>query len=77
MMQNRAAEMAGEMGGLGNTIPPAFVWYYQYGYKERWNNPDNHDAGMKRTFDEYITEAVEKGWWDRATRRPTKRSSRG
>jgi DMSO reductase family type II enzyme molybdopterin subunit len=64
MMQNRAAEMAGEMGGLGNTIPPAFVWYYQYGYKDRWNNPDNHDAGMKRTFDEYITEAVEKGWWD-------------
>jgi DMSO reductase family type II enzyme molybdopterin subunit len=64
MIQNRAAEMAGEMGGTGNTIPPAFVWYYQYGYKERWNNPDNHDAGMKRTFDEYISEAVDKGWWD-------------
>jgi DMSO reductase family type II enzyme molybdopterin subunit len=64
MIQNRAAEMAGEVGGLGNTVPPAFVWYYQYGYKERWNNPDNHDPSMKRTFDEYITEAVEKGWWD-------------
>ena len=63
MIQNRAAEMAGELGGTGNMIPPAFVWYYQYGYKERWNNPDNNDPSMKRSFDEYITEAVEKGWW--------------
>ena len=63
MIQNRASEMAGELGGTGNMIPPAFVWYYQYGYKERWNNPDNHDASMKRSFDEYITEAVDKGWW--------------
>jgi DMSO reductase family type II enzyme molybdopterin subunit len=64
MMGNRAAEAAGELGGLGNMMPPAFIWYYQYGYKERWNNPENHDPSMKRTFDEYITEAVEKGWWD-------------
>jgi len=63
MIQNRGAQMASEMGGLGNMIPPAFLWYYQYGYKERWNNPDNH-APMKRAFDEYITEAVDKGWWD-------------
>jgi len=64
MMQNRGAEVAAEIGGVGNTIPPAFVWYYQYGYKERWNNPENHDPSMKRRFDEYITEAIEKGWWD-------------
>jgi DMSO reductase family type II enzyme molybdopterin subunit len=64
MMQNRGAQMAAELGGLGNMIPPAFLWYYQYGYKDRWNNPDNHDASMKRTFEEYITEAVDKGWWD-------------
>ncbi|MFI5397227.1 MAG: molybdopterin-dependent oxidoreductase [Candidatus Binatia bacterium] len=64
MMQNRGAQMASELGGLGNMIPPAFLWYYQYGYKERWNNPENNDASMKRTFDEYITEAVDKGWWD-------------
>ncbi len=64
MIQNRAAEIAAELGGLGNMVPPAFLWYYQYGYKERWNNPDNHDPSMKRTFDEYVTEAVEKGWWD-------------
>ena len=64
MMQNRGAQLASELGGLGNMIPPAFLWYYQYGYKERWNNPENNDASMKRTFDEYITEAVDKGWWD-------------
>jgi DMSO reductase family type II enzyme molybdopterin subunit len=63
MLQNRAAQMASELGGLGNMVPPAFAWYYRYGYKERWNNPDNH-APMKRTFDEYISEAVDKGWWD-------------
>ena len=64
MMQNRASQMDSELAGMGNTMPPAFVWYYQYGYKDRWNNPENHDPSMKRTFDEYITEAMEKGWWD-------------
>jgi DMSO reductase family type II enzyme molybdopterin subunit len=66
MAQNRGAEMAGELGGVGNTIPPAFLWYYQYGYKERWNNPENHDPSMKRSFGEYLTEAVDKGWWNAA-----------
>ncbi len=64
MIQNRAAEMAAEMAGLGNAIPPAFLWYYQYGYKERWNNPDNVDPTMARSFDDYINEAMDKGWWD-------------
>jgi anaerobic selenocysteine-containing dehydrogenase len=63
MVQNRAAEMVGELGGLGFPIPPAFLWYYQYGYKERWNNPENNDPSMKRSFDEYLTEAVEKEWF--------------
>jgi len=64
MMQNRGAEIAAELGGVGNTVPPAFVWYYQYGYKERWNDPENHDPSMKRPFDAYVNEAIEKGWWD-------------
>jgi anaerobic selenocysteine-containing dehydrogenase len=64
MTQNRAAELAGELGGMGNTMPPAFLWYHQCGYKDRWNNPENNDPSMKRSFDEYITEATEKGWWD-------------
>ena len=64
MTQNRAAEMAGELGGMGRTLSPAFLWYHQFGYKERWNNPDNHDAAMPRSFDAYLTEAADKGWWD-------------
>ena len=64
MVTYRAAQMAAELGGLGRMIPPAFLWYYQYGYKERWNNPDNNDPSMKRSFDEYLTEAIDRGWWD-------------
>ena len=47
-------------------FPPAFLWYHQYGYKERWNKKDWSDPGMKRTFDEYYQEAMDKGWWDNA-----------
>jgi DMSO reductase family type II enzyme molybdopterin subunit len=66
MIVNRAAEMgAGRMGGQGNVIPPAFLWYHQYGYKERWNRKDWADPTMKRSFDEYLEEAMEKGWWDK------------
>ncbi|NIV48418.1 MAG: molybdopterin-dependent oxidoreductase, partial [Gammaproteobacteria bacterium] len=64
MIQNRAAQMAGELGGLGFPMPPAFLWYYQYGYKERWNDPENNDPSMKRSFDEYVEEAIEKGWFN-------------
>ncbi len=64
MMQNRGAEFAAEAAGMGNAIPPAFLWYHQYGYKERWNNPDNNDPTMARSFDDYINEAMDKGWWD-------------
>jgi DMSO reductase family type II enzyme molybdopterin subunit len=64
MLQNRGAEVAAELGGQGVIIPPAFLWYEQYGYKERWNDPENHDPSFKRSFGEYLEEAVEKGWWD-------------
>ena len=63
MIQNKAAQMAVELGGQGRMMPPAFLWYHQYGYKERWNDPENNDPTMKRSFDEYLSEAVEKGWW--------------
>ncbi len=64
MIQNKAAQMAGELGGLGLPMPPAFVWYHQYGYKERWNDPECNDPSMKRSLDEYVEEAIEKEWWD-------------
>ncbi|GAG19785.1 unnamed protein product, partial [marine sediment metagenome] len=56
-------------------VPPAFYWYYHCGYDKVWNKPEWNDPTMKRTFDEYMTEAVErsrkaeegkgeKGWWE-------------
>jgi DMSO reductase family type II enzyme molybdopterin subunit len=64
MVGNRMLEMVAESGGpMGVPIPPAFLWYYQEGYRERWNDPENNDPGMKRSFDEYVSEAIEKGWW--------------
>jgi DMSO reductase family type II enzyme molybdopterin subunit len=65
MIINRAAEMAGSrLGGLGKMFPAAFLWYHRYGYKERWNRADWSDRSMRRSFDEYYQEAMDKGWWD-------------
>ena len=63
---NRAASSpaGGRLGGLGRMGPPAFLWYKQFGYKERWDNKDWQDPTMKREFSEYMEEALEKGWWD-------------
>jgi DMSO reductase family type II enzyme molybdopterin subunit len=63
MITNHVSSMNPELGGFGAMIPPAFLWYYQYGYKERWNDPDNNDPSMKRSFDEYVNEAIDKGWF--------------
>ena len=61
---------------MGFPMPPAFLWYYQYGYKERWNDPENNDPTMKRSFDEYVEEAIEKGWWGALREGLQRRSSR-
>jgi len=67
MILNRAQEMgAGRLAGQGVMVPPAFLWYHQFGYKERWNRKEWSEQGMKRTFDEYYQEAMDKGWWDNA-----------
>ncbi|MEE8385074.1 MAG: molybdopterin-dependent oxidoreductase, partial [Dehalococcoidia bacterium] len=63
MIQNRMLEMVSESGEMGAPVPPAFLWYFQYGYKERWNDPENNDPGMARSYDEYVEEAIAKGWW--------------
>ncbi|HEY4669250.1 MAG TPA: molybdopterin-dependent oxidoreductase [Tepidiformaceae bacterium] len=44
--------------------PPAFWWYWQAGYNERWNKPGWGDESLPRTFDEYFNEALAKGWWN-------------
>jgi DMSO reductase family type II enzyme molybdopterin subunit len=45
-------------------VPPAFYWYNHAGYKDVWNNPEWNDPEMKRSFDEYMDEAVSSGWWE-------------
>ena len=43
---------------------PAFWWYYQSEYKDRWNTPAWGDQSLPRQFDDYFEEARAKGWWD-------------
>ncbi len=45
-------------------VPPAFYWYHHAGYKDIWNKREWNDPEMKRSFDEYMQEAIGKGWWD-------------
>ncbi|MEO6197293.1 MAG: molybdopterin-dependent oxidoreductase, partial [Dehalococcoidia bacterium] len=49
--------------GMGSTTPPAFFWYFQCGHKENWNKAEWSDPAMKRPFDDYLNEALQKGWW--------------
>ncbi|MBI2890846.1 MAG: molybdopterin-dependent oxidoreductase [Nitrospirae bacterium] len=49
-------------------VPPVFFWYHHAGYREVWNRKEWGDTAMKRTFDEYLQEAVDKGWWDNYVR---------
>ena len=54
----------GEEVPQGTNSAPVFWWYYQAEYGERWNNPKWSDPTMPRSFDEYMQEALDKGWWD-------------
>jgi DMSO reductase family type II enzyme molybdopterin subunit len=56
--------------GATRMVPTAFLYYYHYGYKDNWNNPEWGDPTMKRSFDEYINEAIDRGWWQ-GVARPT------
>jgi anaerobic selenocysteine-containing dehydrogenase len=47
----------------GGSIPPVFFWYHHCGYREAWNRGDWKDPSMQRSFDEYLQEAVDAGWW--------------
>jgi DMSO reductase family type II enzyme molybdopterin subunit len=50
---------------MGNMLtPPHFFWYWHAGYRDVWNNAAWADATMKRPFDAYFQEAIDRGWWD-------------
>lgn len=48
---------------LHGDYPPAFWLYYHVGFKEVWNNPTYQDPAMKRSFTQYLEDALAKGWW--------------
>ncbi|MBI5118691.1 molybdopterin-dependent oxidoreductase [Candidatus Poribacteria bacterium] len=48
--------------------PPAFLYYFHSNYRDAWNKKEWHCPTMKRSFDEYMTEALKKGWWDGVVR---------
>ncbi len=58
------AEQGYRAARLGGMVPPVFFWYYHCGYRERWNKAEWNDPSMKRTFDEYVEEGIERGWWE-------------
>jgi anaerobic selenocysteine-containing dehydrogenase len=47
----------------GTASPPAFFHYYHCGYKDTWNTAEWSDPTMARPFEEYVADAMKRGWW--------------
>jgi DMSO reductase family type II enzyme molybdopterin subunit len=47
----------------GSSTPPVFFNNYHAGYEESWNKAEWSDPYMTKSFGEYLTEAVQRGWW--------------
>jgi len=56
-------ELSTRAAAMGEMAPPAFFWYYHCGFRDNWNHTEWHDPSMRRPFDEYMDEALSKGWW--------------
>jgi DMSO reductase family type II enzyme molybdopterin subunit len=52
---------------MGGYTPSVFWLHNHVGYDKLWNRRDWQDPAMKRSFREYMDEAVKKGWWDGLT----------
>jgi DMSO reductase family type II enzyme molybdopterin subunit len=48
------------------SMTPAFFWYHQAGFRDRWNRREWNDPAMTRSFDEYYQEAVKAETWKQA-----------
>jgi DMSO reductase family type II enzyme molybdopterin subunit len=49
--------------GANASATPAFFWYHQAGFRERWNRREWNDPDMRRPFDDYYREAVQAQTW--------------
>jgi len=66
--ESRGQRTVTDMPATPLMVPPAFYWYYHAGYKDVWNNPKWNDPAMKRPFDSYMRDAIDRGWWDGVVR---------
>ena len=62
--------------GSNVSVTPAFFWYHQAGFRERWNNPEWNDPEMQRPFDEYYQEAIQADTWKQAVEVATTKPAR-
>ena len=58
------AESSYRAAAMGGWTPPVFFWYWHCGYRDIWNKKEWNDPTMPRSFDEYIQEGIQKGWWE-------------
>jgi DMSO reductase family type II enzyme molybdopterin subunit len=56
-------EMLARSVAAGTASPPVFFHYYHCGYDENWNNAEWSDPSMKKSFGQYLDEAIRRGWW--------------
>ena len=54
------------MMGSSTAVTPAFFWYHQAGFRERWTRSEWHDPDMPRSFQDYFDEAVASKAWGAA-----------
>ncbi|MCZ2111595.1 MAG: molybdopterin-dependent oxidoreductase [Dehalococcoidia bacterium] len=47
----------------GTASPPAFFHFYHCGYKDTWNRKEWSDPAMTQPFEDYVNDAVRRGWW--------------
>ena len=52
----------------GTSTPPVFFNYHHAGYRDAWGHAEWSDPSMTRSFDEYLNDAVQRGWWGGLTR---------
>jgi DMSO reductase family type II enzyme molybdopterin subunit len=57
-------ELGTRMTPQSEIAAPVFFWYYNCGYQNNWNKREWSDPTMVRPFDDYMREALDKGWWE-------------
>jgi DMSO reductase family type II enzyme molybdopterin subunit len=62
-----AIEMAQNIVTYERVAPAFFFLHHHWGYRDNWNNRQWGDPTAARSFDEYMQEALDRGWWEGLT----------